>query len=62
MSVRREESHLTFRIATIGAVRAGFNEFSDRETIRRFGPRYPQVLAHDALSFGLNMPSPRDEA
>ena len=53
MSVRREESHLTFRIATIGAVRAGFNEFSDRETIRRFGGRDPQVLAHKRVSLGL---------
>jgi hypothetical protein len=36
---------LTVRIATIGAMRVGLNEFSDRETIRRFGGRDAQVLA-----------------
>jgi hypothetical protein len=53
MGVGRKESHLAFRISTIGAMRVGFNKFSDRETIRRFGGRDPQVLAHDRISLGL---------
>jgi hypothetical protein len=33
VSVQGKESHLTFRIATIGAVRVGFDELSNGETI-----------------------------
>ena len=29
-----EERHLTLRIATVGAVRVGLNEFANRESIR----------------------------
>src|SRR5580692_3918056 len=36
MSVRGEESHLTSRVATIGAVCVGLDELSDREPIRCF--------------------------
>jgi hypothetical protein len=42
-----EESHLTFRIATIGAVRVGLNDFPDRETIRGFLRRDSNVFAQD---------------
>jgi hypothetical protein len=35
-SVCGEQSHLTFRIATIGAVGAGFDELADGEAIRGF--------------------------
>jgi hypothetical protein len=50
MGVRREESHLAFRVATIGAMRVGFNEFSNLETICRFSGRDPQVRAHEKVS------------
>ena len=43
-----KERHLASRIATIGAVRIGFNEFSDRETICRFVGRDCRVLAQSA--------------
>jgi hypothetical protein len=46
MCVRREESHLAFRVATIGAVRVGFDELSNREAIRGLGGRDGLVLAH----------------
>jgi len=36
--IRGKESHLTFRIATIGTVCVGLDEFSDREPIRGFIP------------------------
>jgi hypothetical protein len=36
VGVRGKECHLTFRIATIGAVRIGFDEFTDSEAIRSF--------------------------
>jgi len=35
MGVRGKERHLAFRIPAIGAVGVGFDEFPDRETIRR---------------------------
>jgi hypothetical protein len=31
-----KECHLTFRIATIGAVRVGLDEFADRKAVRGF--------------------------
>jgi hypothetical protein len=36
VGVHAEECHLTFRIATIGAVRIGLDEFADCEAIRGF--------------------------
>ena len=45
--VRCEERHLAFRIAPIGAVRVGLDEFSDREAIRGFAGRDGDVLAHE---------------
>jgi hypothetical protein len=36
VGVRRKECHLTFRIATIGTVRVGLDEFADCEAIRGF--------------------------
>jgi hypothetical protein len=36
VGVRGKECHLTFRIATIGAVRIGLDEFADSEAIRGF--------------------------
>src|ERR1700740_110324 len=52
MGVRGEESHLTLRVATIGAVRVGLDEFADREAIGGFRGRDCDVLAHE-LSLGL---------
>src|SRR6266852_2097989 len=49
-----KERHLAFRIATIGAMRVGLNEFSDRETICGFAGRGCQVLAHESASLRLN--------
>jgi hypothetical protein len=51
MGVCREERHLAFRIAAIGAVCVGLDEFPDRETIRRFGGGEGHVLAHEGASF-----------
>jgi hypothetical protein len=34
VSVGGKERHLAVRVATIGAMRVGLNEFPDRETIR----------------------------
>jgi hypothetical protein len=39
VGVRRKERHLALRVATIGAMGVGFNEFSGRKAIRRFGGR-----------------------
>src|SRR6266550_3636098 len=49
-----KERHLAFRIAAIGAMRVGLNEFSDRETICGFAGRDCQVLAHESASLRLN--------
>jgi hypothetical protein len=55
VSVCGKERHLTVRIATIGAMRVGLNEFSDLETIRGFARRDCQVLAHESASLKLNV-------
>jgi hypothetical protein len=51
VSVWCKESHLTIRIATIGAMRIRLNELSDREAIRGVAGRDRQVLAHKSASF-----------
>ena len=53
MGVHGKERHLAFRIPAIGAVGVGFDEFPDRETIRRFTGREGHVLAHERASLGL---------
>jgi hypothetical protein len=46
MGVCCKERHLAFRIATVGAVGVGLDEFPDGKAIRRFGGRNGNVLAH----------------
>src|SRR6266853_5159818 len=46
MCVFGEESHLTFCIATIRAVRVGLHQLPNGETVRRFVRRDGDVLAH----------------
>jgi hypothetical protein len=41
-----EERHLALRIAAIGAVRIGFDEFANGKTIRRFKKGDARVFAH----------------
>src|SRR4029077_13361992 len=48
-----EERHLAFRIATIGAVRVGFDELSNSEAVRRLAGRDGDVLAHESASLRL---------
>jgi hypothetical protein len=43
--------HLTFRIATIGAVCVGFDEFADREAVCGLIGGGGDVLAHELVSF-----------
>src|SRR6266853_821302 len=50
VSICGKEGHLTVRIATIGAMRVGLNELSDRETISGFFGRDRQVLTHGTAS------------
>jgi hypothetical protein len=45
-----EKRHLTFRIATIGAVRLDLDEFPDCETIRGFDGGNGNVFAHELVS------------
>jgi len=47
MSVER---NLAVSVATIGAMRVGLKELSDRETIRHLAWRDRQVLAHESAS------------
>src|ERR1700733_2294790 len=49
-----KESHLTFRIATVGAVRVGLDELANCKAIRGFFGRDSYVLAHWLVSLGLN--------
>jgi hypothetical protein len=51
-----KECHLTFRVAAIGTVRVGLDEFPDREAIRRFFRGDDGVSGHDLVSFGLRFP------
>ena len=44
---------LHLAIPAISAVGVGFDEFPDRETIRRFTGREGHVLAHERASLGL---------
>jgi hypothetical protein len=53
MAVWGKERHLAFRIATIGAMRVGLNEFMDRETVRTFAGRDCQVLSDESASLRL---------
>src|ERR1700689_2065314 len=57
MGVRGEESHLTFRIATIGTACVVFDEFTDREAIRCFFGGDVSVFCHKLVSS--NLPSSR---
>jgi hypothetical protein len=56
MGVWGEERHLTFRIAAIGAMCVGLDEFPDREAIRGFFRGDASVFGHDLVSFGLKLP------
>jgi hypothetical protein len=51
MGVWGKEGHLTFRIATIGAVRIGLDEFADGEAIRCFAGGNGSVFGHWLISF-----------
>src|SRR6202008_3024098 len=53
VSVGGKERHLAVRVATIGAMRVGLNELSDRETVRHLAWRDRQVLAHGSASLRL---------
>jgi hypothetical protein len=46
MGVCGKERHLTFRIATIGAVCVGFDQLTDGEAIRGFARGDGDVFAH----------------
>ena len=48
-----KESHLTFRIATIGAVCVSLDELADGEAIRGFFGGDGDVFAHERASLGL---------
>jgi hypothetical protein len=48
MGVAGEQSHLAFRIAAVGAMGVGLNEFADGDAIRRFLGGYADVFAHHA--------------
>src|SRR3984885_9894346 len=48
MGVRGEQSHLAFRIAAVGAMGVGLDEFADGDTIRGFLGGYADVFAHHA--------------
>ena len=50
MCVCGKECHLTFRIATIGAVCVGFDELPDSEAIRGLIRENGDVLAHELVS------------
>jgi hypothetical protein len=47
MGICGEQRHLTFRIATIGAVGVGLDELPDREAIRGFLGGDAKVFAHE---------------
>src|SRR5216684_8166048 len=53
MGVCREERHLTFRIAAIGAVCVLLDELPNGKAIRSFVGREGHVLAHERASSGL---------
>ncbi len=55
--VFRKESHLTLRIAAIGAVCVGFDEFADSEAIRGFVGRDRDVFAHKLASLLFRPPT-----
>jgi hypothetical protein len=48
-----KECHLTFRIATIGAVRVGLDELSNSEAVRGLAGGDGQVLANESASLRL---------
>jgi hypothetical protein len=52
-----KKSHLTCRIATIGAVCVGVDELADSEAIRDFAGRDGNVFAHELVSLGLKQGS-----
>jgi hypothetical protein len=45
-----KERHLTFRIATISAVRVSLNKLTDSEAIRGFARGDGDVFAHELVS------------
>src|SRR4029077_20275205 len=49
-----KECHLTFRIATIGAVRIGLDEFTHSGAIRGFAGGGGSLLSNELVSLGLN--------
>jgi hypothetical protein len=53
VSVCGKESHLTCRIATIGAVCVGLDKLTDSEAIRGFCGRDGNVFAHELVSLRL---------
>src|SRR5690242_9941612 len=50
---RRNLVRSAIRVATIGAMRVGLNELSDRETVRHLAGRDRQVPAHESASLRL---------
>jgi hypothetical protein len=50
MGVCGKERHLTFRIATIGAVCVGFDQLTNGEAIRGFARGDGDVFAHELVS------------
>jgi hypothetical protein len=53
MSVCGKQRHLADRIATIGAMRIGLDEFADREAVRRFRGGDSSMLAQENASLRL---------
>jgi hypothetical protein len=50
MSIGGKEGHLTFRVASIGAVCVCLNELADGKAIRSFTGRDSGVVAHELVS------------
>ena len=48
VGVSGKESHLSLRVATIGAMGVSLDEFPDRKAIRGFCGRDGDVLAHES--------------
>src|SRR5580704_525160 len=48
--VRRKERHLTFRIATVGAMGVSLDEFSNRQPVRGFTGGDCDVFAHGRIT------------
>jgi hypothetical protein len=52
VGVPGKESHLSLRVATIGAMGVGLDEFSDGKAIRGFCGRDGDVHAHEISLLG----------